>query len=106
MVIVVLISSKMLAFGLVDLEGASFRSFLSRRSRRELCVKATSDIFDRLLAESDAQDDCLPTYSQVTKIDSSNIDRSSAWNPPPLGEYDAPLTISLRTEGGLFSENE
>lgn len=102
MVIVVLVSSKTLTFGLVDLEGASFRSFLSRRSRRELCAKATSIIFDRFLVERDAQDECLPTYSQATEIDFSKIDISSAWSPPPLDEYDAPLTISLRTEGGLL----
>lgn len=68
----------MATLGLIDLEGMSLISLLSRRPRRELCVEFKSKHFDRLLVESSAQDDDLPTYGQATKIDVSSIERSSA----------------------------
>lgn len=93
MVKVVLVSSRMVTFGLVDLEGASFRSLLSRRSRRELFLKARSKLLDRLLAENCAEDDFLPTYHQTTKPDISDVNKSSASTSSLLRGDDAPLTL-------------
>ena len=97
-VLVVLVSSKTLTFGLIELERANFRSLLSRRSRRELRLEAKPKILDRLLAEGNAENDELPTYNQATKVDPSAVDRSSACTSIKLSAFDAPLTISTRTD--------
>lgn len=93
MVNVVLVSSRMVTFGLVDFEGASFKSFLSRRSRRELSLKARPKILDRLLAENGAEHDFLPTYHQISRPDVSDVNKSSSSTSSLLRVHDAPLTL-------------
>jgi hypothetical protein len=102
MVNVVLVCSKTVTFGLVNLEGASLRSLLSRRSRREHCLEAKSKILDRLLAERNVDDDCLPTYNQATRTDLLDIDESSTWTSTLLRECDAPSTMPAMTESNIL----